>query len=90
MLLHTHAFYLDPLSRIFYTILLCVISAYSGSPTGPAPVNYNPNLGHYGASREFPGSSYPGIQSYATQQAYNPSSGYQPHHYQSQHLTGTY
>ncbi|XP_029155515.1 uncharacterized protein LOC114928464 [Nylanderia fulva] len=60
--------------------------AYSGSPVGP--VNYNPNLGHYSASREFPGSSYPGTQPYIAQQAYNPSSGYQPHHYQSQHLIG--
>ncbi|XP_072757744.1 uncharacterized protein [Anoplolepis gracilipes] len=43
----------------------------------------------YGASREFPGSSYPGTQPYATQQAY-PSSGYQPRHYQSQQLIGSY
>ncbi|KMQ93249.1 pupal cuticle [Lasius niger] len=64
--------------------------AYSGSPAGPTPVNYNPNLGHYGASREFPGSSYPGTQPYIAQQAYNPSSGYQPQHYQSQHLIGSY
>ncbi|XP_070154069.1 uncharacterized protein [Polyergus mexicanus] len=63
---------------------------YSGSSTGPAPVNYNSNLGHYGASQQFPGSSYPGTQPYATQQAYNPSSGYQPQHYQSQRLIGTY
>ncbi|XP_029679797.1 pupal cuticle protein-like [Formica exsecta] len=64
--------------------------AYSGSPAGPAPVNYNSNLGHYGASQQFSGSSYPGTQPYATQQAYNPSSGYQPQRYQSQRLIGTY
>ncbi|RLU19293.1 hypothetical protein DMN91_007850 [Ooceraea biroi] len=63
---------------------------YSGSPAGPAPVNYNPGLGHYGSSRAFSGPVYPGTQPYATQQAYNPSVGYQPHHYQSQHLIGTY
>ncbi|KYQ59090.1 hypothetical protein ALC60_01925, partial [Trachymyrmex zeteki] len=56
-----------------------------GSPSGPAPAN----LGHYGASRAFPGSSYPGTQPYATQQVYNPS-GFQPRHYQSQHLIGTF
>ncbi|XP_018401371.1 PREDICTED: uncharacterized protein LOC108778641 [Cyphomyrmex costatus] len=55
-----------------------------GFPSGPAPANYNSNLGHYGASRAFPGSSYPGTQPYATQQVYNPS-GFQPHHYQPQH-----
>ncbi|XP_011877669.1 PREDICTED: uncharacterized protein LOC105567415 [Vollenhovia emeryi] len=51
----------------------------------PAPVNYNSNVGHYSAPRAFPGA-----QPYATQQVYNPSSGYQPHHYQSPHLIGTY
>ncbi|XP_012056965.1 PREDICTED: pupal cuticle protein-like [Atta cephalotes] len=56
-----------------------------GSPSGPAPAN----LGHYGAPRAFPASSYPGTQPYATQQVYNPS-GFQPRHYQSQHLIGNF
>ncbi|XP_036148392.1 uncharacterized protein LOC105828751 [Monomorium pharaonis] len=60
--------------------------AYSGSPAGPAPIS----LGHYGGSRAFPGSSYPGAQPYATQQVYNPTSGFQPHHFQSQHLIGSF
>lgn len=57
------------------------VSAYSGPPAGPAPIN----LGHYGGSRAFPGT-----QPYATQQVFNPSSGFQPHHYQSQHLIGAF
>ncbi|XP_024873801.1 pupal cuticle protein-like [Temnothorax curvispinosus] len=69
--------------------------AYAGPPAGPAPINYNPNLGHYGGSRafpgsSFPGSSFPGTQPYATQQVFNPSSGFEPHHFQSQHLLGTF
>ncbi|XP_020285725.1 uncharacterized protein LOC109855665 [Pseudomyrmex gracilis] len=55
---------------------------YSGSPAGPAPTS----LGHYGSSRAFPGTSYPGTQPYAAQQAFNPAFGYQPQQYQSQHL----
>lgn len=73
-----------PLTRIR------LILVYSGSPGGPAPINYNPGLGHYGSSRGFSGPVYPGTQPYATQQVYNPSVGYQPQHYQSQHLIGTY
>ncbi|XP_011688382.1 PREDICTED: pupal cuticle protein-like [Wasmannia auropunctata] len=63
---------------------------YSGSPAGPAPINFNPNPGHYGpASRAFPGSPFPGTQPFATQQVYNQPSGFQPHHYPPQ-LIGAY
>lgn len=90
--LHLHARFspklLDIFKMVFYIVLhVYIVLAYSESP---APINYNHNLGQFGASRGFPGSSYPGTQPYATQQVYNPSSGYQPHHYQSQHLIGTY
>jgi len=66
-----------------------VILVYSGLPVGSAPVNYNHGLGHY-SSRAFSGPAYPGTQSYATQQTYNPTVNYQPQHYQSQHHIGAY
>lgn len=77
--------------------MICyIISGYPESPR-PISVNYNNAVGHYGASRAFPAvePSYLGTQVYAAQQGalgkpYNPSSAYQPHHYQNQHLIGTY
>ncbi|KAL0126757.1 hypothetical protein PUN28_005253 [Cardiocondyla obscurior] len=63
--------------------------AYAGSPAGPAPISFSPNLGPYGASRTFSGSSFTGTQPYTTQQVFDPS-GFQPHHFQSQHLLGAF